>query len=204
MSTCRVCGQEIDIRWVDGKKVPIHADGWCPGASGNSERSIGAFRSIESYVNPNAHCPVCGEVVFYYQSPSGGRVFFDALGWPWPKHPCTDNADAQTGPVRALKRSLGNAAPLLSGEGNLEVYEIDEVSKAGDGWDIKFRRYHDHRTFKSHISSSRLKLANLNIHDLKAAPSFIAAPSIEGRATRTVQFISERLRCIATLVLNKI
>jgi hypothetical protein len=29
--------------------------------------------------------------VFFYQSPYGGRVFFDELGPPWPKHPCTDN-----------------------------------------------------------------------------------------------------------------
>ena len=43
-----------------------------------------------SYVNPNARCPVCGDVVFFYQSPDGGRVFFDELGPPWPKHPCTD------------------------------------------------------------------------------------------------------------------
>ena len=40
---------------------------------------------------PNARCPVCGDVVFFYVSPFGGRVFFDELGPPWPKHPCTDN-----------------------------------------------------------------------------------------------------------------
>jgi hypothetical protein len=45
-----------------------------------------------SYVNPNAHCPVCGASVFFYQSPYGGRVFFDELGPPWPKHPCTDSS----------------------------------------------------------------------------------------------------------------
>lgn len=38
---------------------------------------------------PNAKCPVCGEPVFFYRSPSNGRVFFDELGPPWPKHPCT-------------------------------------------------------------------------------------------------------------------
>ena len=43
-----------------------------------------------SYVQPNAHCPVCGASVYFYQSPYGGRVFFDELGPPWPKHPCTD------------------------------------------------------------------------------------------------------------------
>ena len=48
-------------------------------------------RSYESYVNPNARCPECGKAVFFYQSPDGGRVFFEELGPPWPKHPCTDN-----------------------------------------------------------------------------------------------------------------
>lgn len=48
---------------------------------------------FESYVNPNAIRPVCGASVFFYQSPHGGRVYFDELGPPWPKHPCTDNGD---------------------------------------------------------------------------------------------------------------
>lgn len=49
------------------------------------------YRDLESYVNPNATCPVCGAAVFFYQSPYGGRVFFDEFGPPWPKHPCTDS-----------------------------------------------------------------------------------------------------------------
>lgn len=44
---------------------------------------------FDSYTIPNARCPVCGAPVFFYQSPYGGRVFFDELGPPWPKHPCT-------------------------------------------------------------------------------------------------------------------
>jgi hypothetical protein len=46
--------------------------------------------TLDSYVNPNARCPVCGADVFFYRSPYDGRVFFDSLGPPWPKHPCTD------------------------------------------------------------------------------------------------------------------
>ncbi len=47
--------------------------------------------TYETYVDPNARCPVCGDDVFFYQSPYGGRVFFDELGPPWDKHKCTDN-----------------------------------------------------------------------------------------------------------------
>lgn len=43
-----------------------------------------------SFTNPNARCPVCKASVFYHQSENGGRVFFDQLGPPWRKHPCTD------------------------------------------------------------------------------------------------------------------
>lgn len=46
----------------------------------------------DSYTTPNAQCPVCAQQVFFYQSPAGGRVYFDELGPPWPKHSCTDKA----------------------------------------------------------------------------------------------------------------
>lgn len=50
------------------------------------------YRSHSGYTNPNATCPVCGAAVFFYQSADGGRVFFDELGPPWPRHPCTDTS----------------------------------------------------------------------------------------------------------------
>lgn len=52
----------------------------------NGARSIAGC-----YVNPNARCPVCKEPVFFYANEFGSRVYFDDLGPPWPKHPCTDN-----------------------------------------------------------------------------------------------------------------
>jgi hypothetical protein len=86
--------------------------GWCykTGSNGYSRRqsqdwvdhdsaqrtiaSTGANRSYSAcFVVPNAKCPECGESVFYYQNEYGSRVFFDELGWPWPKHPCTDKSN---------------------------------------------------------------------------------------------------------------
>jgi hypothetical protein len=49
-----------------------------------------AAGTVESYTR-HTNCPVCGEPVWFYRSPYDGRVFFDDLGWPWPKHDCTDN-----------------------------------------------------------------------------------------------------------------
>ena len=88
---------------------PDCACGWCvKGSSGASWRDVAersfqrvsaqrflerenADRSLAScYVAPNARCPVCQAPVFFYQNSFGSRVFFDELGPPWPKHPCTD------------------------------------------------------------------------------------------------------------------
>src|SRR6266542_5861006 len=97
MDTCYNCGGLIEFRTVDGVVTPIHITGGC-WQNSNNPSELGGFQPLrrsslryESYVNPNAHCPVCGEQVFFYQSEYGGRVFFDELGPPWPKHPCTYN-----------------------------------------------------------------------------------------------------------------
>jgi hypothetical protein len=57
------------------------------------------------YTDPNARCPVCKAPVFFYQSPNGGHVFFDELGPPWPKHPCTDNPRVSIPRLSGVMRS---------------------------------------------------------------------------------------------------
>jgi hypothetical protein len=96
MPLCRYCGEEIEFRYVGGGVTPIHINGgWCSGSKSSSNSSSPPlhreYNTYDSYLDPNARCPVCGAPVFFYQSPYGGRVFFDDVGWPWPKHRCTDN-----------------------------------------------------------------------------------------------------------------
>lgn len=59
------------------------------------------------WISPNASCPVCGAAVYFYANQYGSRVFFDDLGPPWPKHPCTDN------PTRHVTTVGGRQAPSL-------------------------------------------------------------------------------------------
>lgn len=61
-----------------------------------------------SYTNPNATCPVCRDSVYFYQSPHGGRAFFDSLGPPWLKHPCTDTYLRGGGTDRIFSPELRN------------------------------------------------------------------------------------------------
>lgn len=82
------------------------------------------FRVAASFTNPNASCPVCGAHVYFYQSPAGGRVFFDDLGPPWPKHPCTDNSTSSGG----LARPAVAPAAAVSKLGEKRLQWLD------DGW----------------------------------------------------------------------
>lgn len=68
----------------------------------------------DSFTIPNASCPVCGASVYFYQSPYGGRVFFDELGPPWPKHPCTDRGPAAVGSAPAHDYVFGPATTRQS------------------------------------------------------------------------------------------
>jgi len=68
----------------------------------------------ESYTNPNARCPRCSALVYFYKSPDGGSVYFDDLGPPWPKHPCMDAGTQTIWPGRT---ALALEMPLLAAEG---------------------------------------------------------------------------------------
>jgi hypothetical protein len=57
------------------------------------------------FVNPNAKCPVCGEKVFFCQLENGGRVYFDELGPPWSKHPCTDSKNKHLPTVSIVSKT---------------------------------------------------------------------------------------------------
>ena len=72
-----------------------------------TEKSL--WQRKESYTNPNAKCPRCRASVYFYQSPYGGKVFFDAMGPPWPKHPCTDslNSPINDHEIKGLSRTIG-------------------------------------------------------------------------------------------------
>ena len=76
--------------------------------------------TLNTYTDPNAKCPVCGADVFFYQSPDDGRVFFDELGPPWPKHPCTDNESYSTQTYYVVKPAgpPSSTPPMPSWEQN--------------------------------------------------------------------------------------
>jgi hypothetical protein len=90
-----------------------------------------SYSNAKSFTDPNAICPVCGAEVFFYRSPYNGRVFFDSLGPPWPKHSCTDSNSqsrfAFPTLIRRVSESLNASKPIWSKEG-WQPFVLREVS----------------------------------------------------------------------------
>lgn len=194
MPICTNCGGEIEFRYVGGRPTPIHVDGrWCPGyRSGPSAQTPKAFATVASYVNPNAHCPVCRKQVFYYQSPHGGRVFFDNLGWPWEKHPCTDNPRSQQGNVKPLAADVFKPFRNVAGE-PLDLYELRGIEEKAGVLRMRFGRIGTNTSFSVSLPIIVLRMLDITKADLKSAPSFVVR-SYE--TNRVVEFISGRKKRI--------
>jgi hypothetical protein len=86
--------------WVRGHSV-VRDDWDRDGYTGHRERYAQSFNDwkvtealASRYIVPNAKCPVCGQLVFFYQNAFGSKVYFEDLGPPWLKHPCTDGSSA--------------------------------------------------------------------------------------------------------------
>lgn len=88
---------------------------------------------VAGWINPNARCPVCGALVYFYTNQHGSRVFFDDLGPPWPKHPCTDNPSmpvATVGDRPAPSRQDFNSArnPSRLRDRSWTSYAVKEIA----------------------------------------------------------------------------
>ena len=153
--------------------------------------------TYESYVIPNASCPVCGASVFFYQSPDGGRVFFDELGSQWPKHPCTDNRSIpkkithttfpakQGDSARSYRWQVNGWIPFfISAVSAVDRFMLRIEGKSGDERLVLFmnknRKVFGDLTPITNRSIAYLKKVDNGIYDL----SFIFAAFTEPRTIR--------------------
>jgi hypothetical protein len=138
------------------RKHLVDRDSWGP-----LERSpslvlskMGVLKSRSArFATPNARCPVCGEQVWYYQNEYGSRVFFDDIGWPWPKHPCTD-----TGTRSSLSATRPEARTAA------DSAEIDSAAKsAGIDLDYQFRKRHGKSPWELMVVTKSVRNQGVNL-----------------------------------------
>ena len=130
MTVCAICGQPVEFRFMDGRPIPLHFEGGCPGRQGatGGER---VRKSVESSCI-RTKCPKCSDAVFFIRH-NGGSVWIDPpLGPPWYRHGCMDmtGQSASSGPDQrtsivdaGLIDELGEREGIITG-----VVKISEIS----------------------------------------------------------------------------
>lgn len=104
-------------------------------ASMNFGTEIRISRSCVLSHTPNANCPECNDPVFFYQNERGSRVFFDELGPPWPKHPCTDSG--QFVPFAAKQVDAKSSSACNAGWSVVELLNVTKTSTGQYRFDLK-------------------------------------------------------------------
>jgi hypothetical protein len=101
--------------------------------------NYGASSYSRCFVNPNAFCPVCGQTVYFYANSYGSRVYFDELGKPWIKHPCTDNGRPTSTVVdaRPTRRPLTEIIEILDAEKKIDrrILPVGRNTR-GKSWEL--------------------------------------------------------------------
>jgi hypothetical protein len=203
MSVCWNCGEEIEFRHVEGQVRPIHlSGGWCSVGDHSIRKSQFEIRELKSYINPNAMCPECGDSVFFYQNSSGSRVFFDALGWPWPKHPCTDTDKAKRRHVTPLYSKVSQISLKNHLGEDLAVYEIDQLNEVEKMVNIRFVQIGTNKGFWASIEKEVLKADKIKVADFREAPSFVLKRKNDLDGFRLVEFISARKKSIISIKMH--
>jgi hypothetical protein len=102
----------------------------------------GANRSYSAcFVVPNAMCRYCGASVFYYENEHGSKVFFNELGWPWPKHSCPSNphnSEFETSSKMLRGRTMENVLEIARAAQQIDFDPASKFRLAfGDSpWDL--------------------------------------------------------------------
>ena len=205
MDICHYCGGEIVLRYVGGGLRPIHiSGGYCDGGSGREAFSAQSkFQTVDSYLDPNARCPECGASVFFYRSPHNGRVFFDDVGWPWPKHPCTDRykgGDEQI--TRSAKSRFKFHFKGRDGRFR-DVYFVGKFVPGSEELLINLKKAERKESIWIAISHLEMSKKDVTQSDIAEAPSLVMTRDEDGGSGTEISFLCGRLQSVVVLSAGK-
>lgn len=187
---------------MNGSLRPLHVSGGCSSgyASDGLDHIRVRFDEVDSYLNPNARCPKCNKPVYFYKSPYNGRVFFDDVGWPWPKHGCFVSEDIRDDKIVPttkgtykfhLRDSDGNSLDAWKLTGSPEVH--------GDGFLLMLSGRERHSKITLFLSQAELSANSVLMTDLETAPAIILPKSRPPSGKLKIGFLSARLGATVSL-----
>ncbi|WP_249306494.1 hypothetical protein [Rhodobacter capsulatus] len=201
VAICDKCGGEIAFRYVDGVLRPLHiGGGLCDGLERVTEPVPRHGWTHDCYLDPNASCPVCGARVYFYQSRHGGRVLFDDVGWPWPKHGCTDDDQRS---IRVKRAPSGRSRVFRDKSGALlKIYDLDDIEDRGRNYLLVLRNQMTGSRVRVLVGKTRLSQGNIRLADFQDAPSIVVHEFEQGASHIRLDFVCVRLGKVARVKLR--
>jgi len=153
--------------------------------------------TYHSYTIPNATCPVCGAEVFYYCNEYGSSVFFDDLGPPWPKHPCTDNSKKYTPAILTRNTSTTH---ILRNKWEvdgwtlcefLSIYEIDRNT-----FKLTIKPITSEDSITCYFSADKILISEPIADAVRASPAIFSRK--ESNNDYSLAFLSKTLKSVRT------
>jgi hypothetical protein len=125
--------------------------------NGQTSHASGIFSELRRFsATWNTQCPVCDARVYYYQNRHGSRVFFDSLGVPWPKHPCTDIHNSPIG-ILEEKTPVFRSEPFeakRSEDAACGSLSAEELRGSRRCWNVQLRLSADRARFTFRVVSN--------------------------------------------------
>lgn len=167
---CKFCGQPIMFRFMQGRCVPMHPEGGCPG-----HRDAGEGDPKPPDCLYATSCPKCDEPVFFLRH-NGGCTWLDDVPYPWPKHACfLDQSDPAPVAWQALTTTPGNGIVV-----RLHIFSSGRLTASLTPVDRTLRRrFRDLGTFDVITDDS------LHFEPIESRLAFVTvATPADGRGTK--------------------
>lgn len=153
------------------------------------------FAQVKAFVNPNAACPVCGAKVFYYCNSNGSSVFFDDLGWPWPKHACTDSRQPPK-----LSRQSTRSRLVMTNNNKCHLFSIVELNRLGiKSLQIVFQNMKDGNTSISNIDFTSYDIRNEVEAELEETELVVVDDVLFKKNRLWLEYVCVEKNCISML-----
>jgi hypothetical protein len=151
-SSCKYCDEKIVWAQMSaGQWLPMDPEVGGKHDCGEStprpaKRTVWRYRD-DDFCRPTS-CPQCGAEVFFVRH-NGGSIWFDELGFPWPKHACFDDDDSSRRVrVELVSHSLSNQ-PLVFG------VVVETVAPRGGKGGLIIVRCSDGTTVNQQVDTAR-------------------------------------------------
>ncbi|WP_241772146.1 hypothetical protein ACTTAL_19330 (plasmid) [Rhodobacter capsulatus] len=116
---------------------------------------------------------------------------FDDVGWPWPKHACTDDYQQS---VRVKRVPSGHARVFRDRSGALlKIYDLDDIEDRGRNHLLVLRNQMTGSRVRVLVGKRRLAQGNIRLADFQDAPSIVVHEFERGAPHIRLDFVCVRL-----------